>query len=537
MSHESPFLPISAVAPTLTRHTSRREFLQTGGRLVAATALARAASMAGVCSAAQPTGAPATLWNRQKLTAFMRDLAGYVVAHHLRRDKSPMRGMVYEFYDPAAKLQGHGGGLDTMHDGAWFANACILAYRATGDVFYLTTLRDWIMPFYVNMLNHSDTLFPERDGAFSDSQMLPPERAAACKGFVPYWWDDGHGVNFDARARKMTTAELQNKWGFTNTLPDPNDRSGRVSGYSHGTSNHMALALFPMLANWWLLSRDPEVAEAIHNLHEQRIYQFKMDLPFLAIADAIAHGDDKKAFGMAGRHDMAPWPPESPLYKAMVGKIKMQLPPFMDDPAVRYYSSATAHRVGPGTAKRLAQMAYDCIVLADLWYGDKRRPRGLAIAADSRKKVWIEDGKLSSHAGDLPDVLVGSRMGPQTLWACATSLQLLRAYPDAWAGCWKNKYKPPLAGWSEPPLNDVTACLQAELDEGMRFWQEQMKTVGHLRPDWPIGGKKPEPTYWSDHTSETGGYAHLIAACAAYVMLLDGKNDWELAHTVRLSGS
>jgi hypothetical protein len=48
-----------------------------------------------------------------------------------------------------------------------------------------------------------------------------------------------------------------------------------------------------------------------------------------------------------------------------------------------------------------------------------------------------------------------------------------------------------------------------------------------------IGGKKPEPTYWYDRTSETGGYAHLIAACAGYVMLLDGKNDWELAHSTR----
>lgn len=487
------------------------------------------------CAVATPVAAAAdAAWSRQELAGFMRQLAGYVADHHMRRDNSPMRGMVYEFYEPATKQQGHGGGLDTMHDGAWFANACILAYRATGDEFYLGVLRDWIMPFYVKMLNRSDTLFPERDGAFSDGQMLPAERAAACKGFVPYWWDDGHGVNFDARARKMTTAELQGKWGFTHTLPDRGDRSGKCSGYSHGTSNHMALNLFPMLANWWLLTRDPEVAEAIRHLHEQRIHQFKMDLPFLAIADAVAHGDDKKAFGIAGGYDNAPWPPESPLYKAMVQKTRLQLPPFLDDPAGRYYSSATANRVGPGTAKRLAQMTYDCIVLADLWYGDKRRPRGLAVSADSRKKIWIEDGKLGSLAGEVPDVLVGSRMGPQTLWACAQSLQLLRAFPDAWTGCWKGKYTPPLAGWSEPPLKDVTARLQAELDEGLRFWQEQMKTVGYILPDWPVGGKKPEATYWYDRTSETGGYAHLIAACADYAMLLDGKNDWELAHTVRL---
>ena len=30
-----------------------------------------------------------------------------------------------------------------------------------------------------------------------------------------------------------------------------------------------------------------------------------------------------------------------------------------------------------------------------------------------------------------------------------------------------------------------------------------------------------------DNFSDTGGYAHLISATAQYILLLDGKKDWE----------
>ena len=31
-----------------------------------------------------------------------------------------------------------------------------------------------------------------------------------------------------------------------------------------------------------------------------------------------------------------------------------------------------------------------------------------------------------------------------------------------------------------------------------------------------------------DHYSDTGGYAHLISACAQYLNYLEGKKDWEV---------
>jgi hypothetical protein len=467
-------------------------------------------------------------WTRPELAAFMKELTRYVVTHHMRRDDSPMRGKIYEFYMPATGQQGYGGGWDTMHDGAWFANACILAYRASGDPYYLEIVERWVLPFYLKMLNHSDTLFPDRQKAYSDSQVLPPERATACKGSVPYWWDDGHGVNFDAMANGFTLERLVGpKWGATNLLAD--DVHGRLSGYSHGTSNHLALDLFPMLANYWLVTRDPAAAEALHHLHACRIHQMKMDIAFLAIADLASHGQRDEAYKIAGAYDTSPWPPRSPLYAAMVEKKRVLLPPFIDDPAAAYYASMMGRRVGPGTAKRLAQVTHDCLVLADRWYGSHRRPRGLNYSADSPKQVWIDGGKFTSLAGEIPEVLVGSRMGPQCVWASGLCLQLLAAFPDSWTDYYNDRRPPSTPGWSEPPLAEVKARFQEELDEGLRFWQNQMRTVGYLRPDWPIGGKKPSKTFWRDQTSETGAYAHLISACAVYEMFLDGRRDWELA--------
>ena len=127
--------------------------------------------------ASTPTLAAADLWDapwtkaheRGPLTAdetraFMRELAQYVFDHHLKRDaQSPQRGMVYEYFNPKRAGQHdqwiQGEALDTMHDGAWFAAALVHAHRATGDPYYRDLLTQWVLPFYLKMLNHSDELF------------------------------------------------------------------------------------------------------------------------------------------------------------------------------------------------------------------------------------------------------------------------------------------------------------------------------------------------------------------------------------------
>jgi len=43
---------------------------------------------------------------------------------------------------------------------------------------------------------------------------------------------------------------------------------------------------------------------------------------------------------------------------------------------------------------------------------------------------------------------------------------------------------------------------------------------------------KPNEYYLGDQLSETGGYAHLIAAAAEYLFLMDRKRDWEVARPI-----
>lgn len=474
--------------------------------------------------------AESTAWNRADVTGFMRQLAGYVLDHHLRRDDSPMRGKVYEFYDPQSGKQGYGGGWDTMHDGAFFANACLLAYRATRDEFYWAPVRDWILPFYLQMANHSDTLFPDRTGAFSDGKKLPRERASAIKGFIPYWWDDGHGVNFDALAMKITIRELlRDASTITN---DPENKDGVLAGYSHGTSNHLALNVFSMLANAWLLTRDPQVAEAIRNLRQARIHMLHMDLPWYRVADLRASGRDAEAYQAAASFDSLPWPPaKSAWWQAMVAKQKTALTPFHDEAQADYAAAVIGNRAGPGLTQRLSQLTFDVIRLHDRWYAPRTRPAGEMQGAENARPVFITNGQFESHAGDRPEILLASRLGPQILWASAQCLQLLRAYPEAWKTYLQAHHQPPPEGWSEPPATEVAATFRREIEEGLHYWRKEWQTRGYLRPHWPIGGQFPNKHYWQHQVSETGGYAHLIAAGAAYVLWLDGKNDWELAQS------
>lgn len=91
--------------------------------------------------------------NAAETRAFIRRLAQFVFDHHLKKTEgSPQRGMIYEYFHVSHQGQYdqfiQGEGLDTMHDGAWFAAAMVDAYRATGEPFYKEVLTRWQLPFW-----------------------------------------------------------------------------------------------------------------------------------------------------------------------------------------------------------------------------------------------------------------------------------------------------------------------------------------------------------------------------------------------------
>ena len=151
--------------------------------------------------------------------------------------------MIYEYFHVARKGQHdqfiQGEGLDTMHDGAWFAVAMVNAYRATGDPFYKEVLTRWQLPFYLKMLNRSDELFTSdrNDGRPGDDRGWRISKEWLLqgreKGFVPYWWDDGGSVSLDMLARKDKDEHV-NFAGRNDLAGQPNPER-LLSGYSHGS--------------------------------------------------------------------------------------------------------------------------------------------------------------------------------------------------------------------------------------------------------------------------------------------------------------
>jgi len=73
----------------------------------------------------------------------------------------------------------------------------------------------------------------------------------------------------------------------------------------------------------------------------------------------------------------------------------------------------------------------------------------------------------------------------------------------------------------------VKAWLERELGCGLRTWEAIFNEKGYIPTS--IGS-----TYDWDKYSDSGGYAHLLSAAAQWLLVLEGKNDWEMHHTPRV---
>jgi hypothetical protein len=389
----------------------------------------------------------------EETRAFMKRLAQFVFDNHMKRDaKSAQCGMIYEYFYVERKGQPdqfvQGEALDTMHDGAWFAAALVNAWRATGDKFYKEMLTQWVLPFYLRMLNHSDTLFSaQRNDAAPDAHTFNKEHALqeGEKGFVPYWWDDGGSVSLERRAKKQPLSPIQ----CTDLLAGKPNPEFLLSGYSHGSSNHMAQDLAVMLQQAWLMLRDgddadrklaAEVAEAAKNLHECRMRHFN-HIPMCCAAFGLTNGDTTEL----KRIPEQAWMPAnhywSALYNFKPGE-RRALPGFADDQQYRYYFGIA--KAGGQLPRALAfKTIYDAFtepMLFGYYSNDSDAPPG--INKFDLHPVNVRDGRLEDYRSDRKGPFkgprpTGSRMGPQNMICCGWALQALQANP----GLWEERYQ------------------------------------------------------------------------------------------------
>jgi hypothetical protein len=494
--------------------------------------------------AAQPTQLSA-----DETRALMRRLAEYVVEHHLKRDDSPQRGMTYEYYRPASAgkpdqyVQGEA--LDTMHDGCWFAIAMANAYRATGDGYYKDVLTKWQLPFYLKMLNQGDELFsadpvhvrPEaRDTWKTSKEWLLQGRE---KGFVPYFWDDGSSVSLEMRNTKRAELSFPGFDQFTaDGKPNPDYR---LSGYSHGSSNHLAQDLAVMLQTAWLLLResdDPadkklaeEVALGAKHLYECRL-RHHGHIPAVDACWGLISGDRKILNGATDGASDQWWTPKNH-YTAALRDFKpgarVTTPGFADDQQYFYYASIA--RAGGGTlpepmAFKLTYDAYTHPILYRMYCDDE--PPSPGMNRFDLHPYHFVDGKPADFRSEKKGPggeprPTGSRMGPQNMVVCGWALQALKHHP----GLWEKPYREKLsADKNLTPEAEVTSWLEHELGAGLGTWRAIFDRYGYI-PTGIGAGSMGAGFAWEEY-SDTGGYAHLISAGAQWLLYLDGKRDWEL---------
>jgi hypothetical protein len=88
--------------------------------------------------------------------------------------------------------------------------------------------------------------------------------------------------------------------------------------------------------------------------------------------------------------------------------------------------------------------------------------------------------------------------------------------------------RPPSSPDPRPAMTaDVRAALERELGLGLRTWAAVFDEYGYIPTG--IGCQSALPGVPFDAFSDTGGYAHLIAAGAQWIRVLEGTRDWPAA--------
>lgn len=358
--------------------------------------------------------------------------------------------MIYENLDFAKKGQAdqfvQGEALDTMHDGAWLGCALASAARATGDPAYRDRLARHLLPFYTKVLNHSDTLFDTKqtdvaEGGvrFDREHALQPGE----KGFCPYWWDDGGSVSLERRRAKGPG--VRPPFACTDHHAAKANPRALLSGYSHGSSNHLAQDLGPMLMLGWLLLKDSAVpAEkrlaadcslAAKHLQECRARRGFAGIPAVVGPAALTTGDAELMKKLGGEPKLGA--PSNHytrlLYDGLLDPAKRHATPgFADDTQYTYYAQL-ARTGGKLPRPVLFRLVYDAFTepqLWQLWSDDAPVPPGFN-RFDLAGGPYGKGGKFESYRSD-KKAGVGSRFGPQNMAVCGLALQALKADPRLW---------------------------------------------------------------------------------------------------------
>ena len=370
-----------------------------------------------------PAAPDAEAWPRERLLGFMHELADFVEKNHTVTDPSRKTyGMVYEFWKDGKKIQEFG--LDSMHDGAWFMSALVTAHRADPLGDWLERAQKYQVPFYANLLIHSDQLFPKMMPSEEDKQHWN----APLRGWTPRGWDDGSGIDRKGQP-----------------LPD---------GYFTG-SNHLAQDLADALMNVWLTTRDPQITEALGHLRDYKQQCFG-DIQGVDIAAAVSAGQ-ADAFLKYKLPDFSPQA-LAPYYTGLFEKKGHRLVTY-DDGLAWLYRQGTAvawisGEMPRGFAAYAIGRCYGSFASMETFFDDRPCESGAWFFDLQRPPAFAEGkGRLQEYASTSKN-FYGPR-GVEIAWVAAGILPELKAMPGLWDGALKRNASAVIARMvDEPPVTD-----------------------------------------------------------------------------------
>jgi hypothetical protein len=413
------------------------------------------------------------------------------------------------------------------------------------------------------MLNDSDELFSSgrndappgsKRGWSGSKEWLLQGRE---QGFVPYWWDDGSSVSLDILNRLARKGPDHIGFPGTNLFAGKPNPEARLSGYSHGSSSHMAQDLAGMLQLTWLLFRESdqklaaEIAEASRHLQESRTRHGNAGIPAVVAALALSNRDVNTLHKLPADTWQSVRQGKNHFVRAVVTFAPGQpesVPGFADDQQYRYYVQLA--RTGALTEAAAWKTIFDAFTepqLYRLYCDDVPPPPGINVF-DLHPYQFL-DGKPADfrsqrkgpNNGPRP---IGSRFGPQNMICCGWAIQSLRAFPGVWEKGLAEFSAEALglpvldkANPAEPPgfwktSAGVETWLRRELGGGLRTWEAIFDQYGYIPTG--IGTQSVLPGIKWDEFSDTGGYAHLLSAAAQWLHCLENKRDWEQHRLPRL---
>jgi hypothetical protein len=370
-------------------------------------------------------------WTDEKLRGFMHELIDYVYEHHIVRDESrAVYGMTYEFFRDGKQVQEFG--LDSMYDGLWFVVGMMTAHRAEPTAGHLHRVLTYQLPFYLNMLEHSDELFPRKLATNEDR--TPPE--AKQKGWVPRGWDDGMGY-------EKNTGHAFKPGYFT-------------------PSNHLAQDIADGLLNVWLTTRDPAIGRALRPLHEWRVSQKQNVVPVI-FATGVTSGDEKLWQGVKIKPFEA---------RALIGYRGMFE---FGDEALQSYNDAGCWNYDMALTRKLlrgeamddyvryaAANVYGIYRAMEIYHDDQPWPVGLHLFdIQGQPKFTPGSGTLNRYHSQ-SKVIYGAR-GIQFAAIAQAVLPLLKARPELWRKLHDEKFA------AEPIVPIVDVATRPSGGEGVQM--------------------------------------------------------------------